>query len=139
VRTLPSPASDVAVAAIGDTAFIIGGYNGATPLDTIVAWTPGSAPRVVGHLPVGLRYAAVAAAGSRIVIAGGTESGTVNDAIYSFDPASGAVSPLGHLPAPLTHASAVFLEGRVVVVGGRREASGGETQSILAIDPSTGA
>ena len=33
---------------------------------------PRPAPRVVAHLPVGLRYAAVGAAGGRLVIAGGT-------------------------------------------------------------------
>ena len=136
---LPAPASDVAVVSIGKIAFVIGGYTGTTPLDTIVAWAPGATPRVIGRLPVGLRYAAVAVAGRRIIIAGGTLSGGASDTIYSFDPQSGAVTTIGHLPTPLTHASAVFVDGRVVVVGGRREVSGGETASILAIDPSTGA
>jgi N-acetylneuraminic acid mutarotase len=137
---LPAPASDVAVVSIGNTAYIIGGYTGASWLDTIVAWTPGSGPRVVARLPAGLRYAAVAVAGNRIIIAGGTApSDTSTDAILSFDPASGAVTPLGHLPFALTHASAVFLDGRVVVVGGRREVSGGEIPTILAINPTTGA
>jgi N-acetylneuraminic acid mutarotase len=49
------------------------------------------------------------------------------------------VSHLGRLPSPLTHASAVYIDGRVVVVGGRREVSGGQTATILAIDPATGA
>lgn len=137
---LPSPASDVAVVSIGNTAYIVGGYTGASWLDTIVAWTPGSNPRVVARLPVGLRYAAVAVADSRIIIAGGTApSDTSTDAILSFDPATGVVTALGHLPFALTHASAVFLDGRVVVVGGRREASGGEIPTILAINPLTGA
>jgi galactose oxidase-like protein len=137
---LPTPASDVAVVWIRNTAYIVGGYTGAGWLDTIVAWTPGAGPRLVGHLPLGLRYAAVAVAGGRIIIAGGTQSSdTPSDAIYTFDPATGAVSPLGHLPFALTHASAVYIDGRVVLVGGRREAEGGETPTILAIDPATGA
>jgi hypothetical protein len=137
--SLPTPASDVAVVSIGKIAFIIGGYTGTTPLDTIVAWAPGATPRVIGHLPAGLRYAAAAVAGRRIIIAGGTESGGVSDAILSFDPYTGAVRTLGRLPAPLTHASAAFVDGRVLVIGGRRQVSGGQTGTILAIDPSTGA
>ncbi len=139
VGSLPTPASDVAVVSIGDTAYVVGGYTGVTPLDTIVAWSPGVAPRVVAHLPVGLRYAAVAVAGSRIIIAGGTEANGVSNAILSFDPATGVVSQLGHLPAPLTHASAAFIDGRMVVIGGRQDVTGGQTATILAIDPSTGA
>jgi N-acetylneuraminic acid mutarotase len=139
VGDLPAPASDVAVVSIGNTAYIVGGYNGLAPLATIVAWSPGYAPRIVAQLPVGLRYAAVAVAGSRIVIAGGTVAGGVSNAIYSFEPSSGQVTTLGRLPSPLTHASAAFIDGRVVVIGGRQQVSGGQTASILAINPSTGA
>jgi Kelch motif len=60
--TLPSNASDVAAAALGGTAYVVGGYDGAKPLDTILAWSPsGGSARVVARLPQGLRYAAVAA------------------------------------------------------------------------------
>jgi N-acetylneuraminic acid mutarotase len=129
----------VAVVSIGDTAYVVGGYTGTDWLDTIVAWNPSSGPRVVAHLPVGLRYAAVAVAGGKIIIAGGTETAAVSDQILSFDPATGAVTPLGHLPSPITHASAVYVDRRVVVVGGRAQADGGQTASILAINPTTGA
>ena len=43
------------------TAYVVGGYDGAEALDTILAWRPGSPARTVAHLPVSLRYAAVAA------------------------------------------------------------------------------
>src|SRR5256885_6280646 len=38
---LPRPASDVSAAVVGNTAYVVGGYDGAQPLDTIVAWRPG--------------------------------------------------------------------------------------------------
>jgi N-acetylneuraminic acid mutarotase len=123
---------------IGETAYVVGGYTGAAPLDTIVAWSPKAGPRVVGHLPLPLRYAAVAATPSGIVIAGGTAPDGPTGAILGFNPSTGAVKQLGHLPFPLTHASAVYVDGRVVVVGGRRELTGAQTQAILAIDPATG-
>jgi N-acetylneuraminic acid mutarotase len=93
---------------------------------------------VVAHLPSGLRYAAVATAGRRIIIAGGTLVNGLSDQILSFDPATGAVSPLGRLPVPLTHASAAFIDGRVVIVGGRRQLDGDQTTAILSVDPGTG-
>ena len=95
VGRLPSAASDVAVASLGDTAYVVGGYDGASWLDTILAWRPGSAPRVVGRLPVGLRYAAVAAVGCCLLIVGGTTPRGISDAIVSFDPATGSVSRIG--------------------------------------------
>ena len=53
-------------AAIGDTAYLVGGYTGSVPLATIEAWSPGArTARVVGRLPKPLRYAAVAAAGGK--------------------------------------------------------------------------
>ena len=57
VGRLPAPSSDQAAAAIGGTAYIVGGYTGSRWLDTIVAYRPGHAARVVAHLPtpVGLQ------------------------------------------------------------------------------------
>jgi N-acetylneuraminic acid mutarotase len=142
VATLPSAASDVAVATLGGTAYVVGGYDGVHPLDTILAWRPGAPPRVAGHLPLGLRYAAVAAIGGRLVIAGGTTAGGVSNAIFSFTPASGAgegaVRQIGTLPNTLTHASATELGGRIYIVGGREQASGAQTAAILEVDPTTG-
>ncbi len=136
---LPSDASDVAVTPIANTAYIVGGYTGAEPLDTVIAWTPGSPARVVGRLPTGLRYAAVAAVGRSLIIAGGTEPQAISDEILSFDTATGALKRLGTLPYPLTHASAASLDGRVLIVGGKHQLTGGQTGAILAIDPATGA
>jgi N-acetylneuraminic acid mutarotase len=137
--TLPTPASDVAVTAIGNTAYVVGGYTGASPLATILAWTPGAAPRVVGHLPQAVRYAAVAPAGSRLIIIGGTVAGAASNRILSFDTSSGKTVQIGTLPTALTHSSAATLGGLVIVVGGRREEGGGQTDTVLAVNPTTGA
>ena len=140
VGALPTSASDVAVSTVGSTAYVVGGYDGVHPLDTIVAWRPDMGVRVVGHLPTGLRYAAVAGAGDRLIIAGGSAgpSETLSDVIFSFDTATGALARIGRLPVALTHASAVTLDGQVLVVGGRRSLDGSQTDAILAIDPVSG-
>ena len=71
VGRLPAPSSDQAGAAIGGTAYVIGGYTGVHWLDTVVAWRPGAPARIVAHLPFPVRYAAVTAVGGELVIAGG--------------------------------------------------------------------
>jgi hypothetical protein len=136
--TLPSAASDVGVTEIGSTAYVVGGFNGTTSLDTILAWRPGEKPRAVGRLPSGLRYAAVAASGGRLIIAGGTTPSGMSNSILSFDPASGSVSRIGQLPFALTHSSAAPADGRVLIIGGRRQLTGARTDAILAINPATG-
>ncbi len=136
VARLPAPSSDQSGAALGGTAYIVGGFTGARWLDTIVSWRPGTAARVVGRLPTPLRYAAVAAADGLVVIAGGsTPAGTASSAVLAFDPASGRVRRIGSLPAPTTHAAAASLGGRVYVIGGRGAIVGTATDRIVAVDP----
>jgi Kelch motif len=136
---LPAPASDVAAATIGSTVYAVGGYDGAKPLDTIVAWTGSGTGRVVARMPRPLRYAAVTAANEKLIIAGGTDGTSASRDVLSFDPASGRVTVIGTLPHPLAHATAAFLGGRVLVIGGRGATQGSQTANIRAIDPATGA
>ena len=49
---------------ISGTAYVVGGFTGTRWLNTILAWKPGSPPRVAARLPVALRYAAVTTAGA---------------------------------------------------------------------------
>ena len=139
VGSLPTPASDVAVASVGGTAYVVGGYDGTNWLDTILAWRPGSPPRVVAHLPFGLRYAAIAADGGRLIVAGGTTPSGISDVILTFNSATGKVLQIGRLPVALTHASAAVVDGRILIIGGRRQLTGEQTSSILAVDPNSGA
>ena len=133
-----STASDVAAGVIGTTVYVVGGYTGTVPLDTIVAWSAAGSAHVVGHLPHPVRYAAVAAVGARLIVAGGTNGVEATRAVYSFNPAGGGVRQIGLLPHPLTHAVAAALGGRVYVIGGRGADQGTQTDTILAVDPATG-
>jgi DNA-binding beta-propeller fold protein YncE len=134
---LPRQASDVAAATLNGTAYVVGGYDGARPLDTIVAWRPGSAARVVAHLPHPVRYAAVAAVAGRLMIAGGTPGAGADAAVASFDPATKRVRTLGRLPTATSHAAGAVLAGSFLVVGGRDRA-GSQLRSIVAVDPRNG-
>ena len=139
VGHLPAPSSDQSAAAIGGTAYIIGGYTGTRWLDTIVAWRPGSAARVVARLPATLRYAAVATAGGHLVIAGGSlENGTASSAVLEFTPGRARVQQIGRLPAPTTHAAAAAIGSIAYVIGGRGATLGSATARIVAVDVRAG-
>jgi DNA-binding beta-propeller fold protein YncE len=135
VGRLPAPSSDQAAAAIGGTAYVIGGYTGSRWLDTIVAWRPGSAARVVGHLPQPVRYAAVTGVGRLVVIAGGSlPNGTASTSVFAFDPERRHVSVIGRLPRATTHAAAAALGRVAYVIGGRSAVVGTPTARITAVD-----
>ncbi len=130
--------SDVAVAQAGGTAYIVGGYDGTSYLNTIVAWHPGSTPRVQAHLPVGLRYAAVAVAGRDLLVIGGSTPEAASDAIYRFDLVTHRVRRIGTLPHPTTHGNAATLGASVYLIGGRGDLLNAQTAAVYAIDPVTG-
>jgi YVTN family beta-propeller protein len=138
VGQLPAPSSDQSAAAIDGTAYVVGGYTGTQWLDTIVAWRPGTAARVVAHLPFAVRYAAVTEVRGEIVVAGGSlEDGTASSAVLVFDPHGDHVRRIGRLPASTTHAAAAAIGGIVYVIGGRGANLGSVTTRIVAIDPAT--
>ena len=124
---------------IGATAYIVGGYDGAKFLNTVVAWTAGRGARVVGHMPVGLRYAAVTPGpvGQILVIGGTTPTGT-SRAVYIFNPATGHSRQLAQLRSPITHAGAVTIGAYAYLVGGRGGSSTGQTSAIWSITPNGG-
>lgn len=143
VGELPTPRSDLAAARIGDTSYVVGGFDGSSMQPTILATTDGRSFTAVGELAVGVRYPAVVAAGGVLWIVGGqlgtSESSSVGgqtDDIERFDPATGRTAVVGHLPEVVGHASAFVLGGRLFVAGGVV----GTTHSawIWEIDLSTG-
>ena len=137
---LPSPASDVAVTEVGATAYIVGGYDGANFLNTVVAWTPGRGARVVGHMPVGLRYAAVTPGPiGQILVIGGTTPSGAGRAVYIFNPVTGHTRELARLRHPITHAGAVTIGSYADLVGGRSDSATGQTSAIWSINTRTGA
>jgi hypothetical protein len=133
VGAFPTPLSDLAVATVGATNYVVGGYTGLRWSNRIYA-VRGARVSQVGVLPIGLRYAAVAALGNAVVIAGGrTQTGT-SQGIYSFSTLTGKVTRVGTLPAGLMHAAAGTLDGVMYVIGGITS-TGKTVRSVLAVDP----
>jgi YVTN family beta-propeller protein len=137
VSHLPRALSDLSAAVVGDTVYLVGGFDGVSPQRTIYATTDGRRFRTVGELPVGLRYAAVAGVGGVVIVAGGTSSAGDVSSVYRFDPVGGKVVRIARLPAPISHAAAFALGSEAVVAGGRG-GSGAAVGAVSAIDVRTG-
>ncbi|MCU1428554.1 MAG: Kelch repeat-containing protein [Actinomycetia bacterium] len=142
VGHLPHARADVASASARGVVYVVGGYDGATLTPDVLATTDGVSFRVVGQLPIGVRYPAVAIAGEKLFVIGGATSGGENagvdtDAVQVVDLRSGSVSVLAHMPVTLSHATAVVLHGTVYVLGGH--VGGAWSDQVATFDPTTGA
>jgi outer membrane protein assembly factor BamB len=134
---LPTVRSDLSAATIGDRAYVLGGYDGSTPLDSVLATADGSSFERVATLPRPARYIALAALGGRLYAFGGeTGGGGSSDAIRMVDPRAGTARVVGHLRRPLSHPSAVVLGGHIYVLGG--EAGGTASNRVWSFDPASG-
>ena len=137
VGRLPTPRSDLSAVAIGERAYLLGGYDGQAPLGSVLATADGGSFTEVATLPKQARYMAVAASGGKIYALGGElASGRPSDAIQEVDPRRGTARVVGHLPEPTSHAAAVELGGRVYLLGG--DADGVVSDRIWRFDPANG-
>jgi N-acetylneuraminic acid mutarotase len=142
VGQLPAPRSDSSTTVIGHTAYVLGGFDGASMTRSVLATTDGRRFRVVSHLRQGVRYAAVASYRGAIYVFGGqrattegTSSGPQGRLVQRVDPRTGRTRVLGKLPWGIGHAMAFTLGGRLYLAGGRRGTKA--TSRIWRVDPAT--
>jgi len=137
VGHLPSVRSDLSAVALGGRVYVLGGYDGRAPLDSVLATSDGGSFTQVATLPAPVRYMAVAALDGKIFAFGGEPAnGGSSDAIQEVDLRAGTTRVIGHLPQSTSHAAAVVLGGRVYVLGG--EANGVPSDRAWRFDPATG-
>jgi outer membrane protein assembly factor BamB len=136
---LPQARADASAVRIGDTAYIVGGYDGTAMDREVVASTNDHAYRAVAALPVPVRYPAAAALGSRIYVFGGLDGrGRPVNAIQVVEPQSGTAKIVGRLPVPLTGAAAGVLDHTIYLAGGLSR-SDSPKRRIYAYDSERGA
>jgi hypothetical protein len=131
---LPRPRSDLMAVTLGGTAYLLGGYDGASYDATVLATRDGRHFTVAARLAVPVRYPAVALLGRQIWVFGGqTSHGITNDIQRISLPGSGAGGAgqtvggrkvaaavvAGHLPRPTTAAAAFRLGGALYIAGGQ--------------------
>jgi len=133
---LPQPRSDGGSARIGDTTYLVGGYDGRQAVAEVLATTDGTGFRTVAALPVPVRYPAVAALDGMIWVLGGEHDGAPTSVVQRVDPTTGRASVVGSLPTPRSDAAAVVLGSALYVVGGRNGSR--HLSDVLAYDPRSG-
>lgn len=137
VGHLPTVRSDLSVVNVDGRAYVLGGYDGGAPLDSVLASSDGTSFREVAKLPVPARYLAVAVSGGTIYAFGGElPSGAPSDAIRAVNPRTGSARIVGHLSQPVSHASAVALGRHIYLLGG--ESGGAVSDRIWRFDPGGG-
>jgi len=138
VGRLPDPASDLSAAGVGNAVYLVGGYDGRQPLNSILRTTDGATFTRVASLPTAVRYTALAVTDGRLYAFGGElASGGDTDRIQSYDPVTHRASVVGHLTRGIDHAAALNLGGTVYLLGGRSD--GVATDRILRFDRARGA
>jgi len=132
---LPQARADANAVTIGDTAYVVGGYDGPAMDRQVLATNDGRTYRVVAQLAVGIRYPAAAAVGSRIYVFGGLDqSGHAVRAVQLVERGSPTARVVGRLPAPLASAAAGVL-GRTVYLAGGVTSGGAPSRRVYAYDP----
>ena len=135
IGRMPYAASDLSAVTVDGAGYVLGGYDGQSPVDSILRTTDGRTIDRAGRLSTPVRYTAAAALGTRIYAFGGElGSGAATSDIQEFDTTTGRASIVGHLSQPVDHASAVVLGGNLYILGGRR--NGEASDRILRFDAS---
>jgi N-acetylneuraminic acid mutarotase len=134
--TLPTTRSDLSVVVGGGSTYVLGGYDGAgTP--TAVLRATGSRIATVGHLRVGVRYAASAVVGNEAYLFGGEVNDRELSVVQRVDLATGRTTQVATLPHALGHAMAVTIGGRILLAGGTT-AYQVRTRQLWWFDPTNG-
>jgi hypothetical protein len=137
VGHLPTVRSDLSAVSVDGRAYVLGGYDGEAPLDSVLSSSDGTGFTEVAKLPVPARYLAVAASGGTIYAFGGElPSGAPSDAIRAVNPKTGSARIVGRLSQPVSHASAVALGRHIYLLGG--ESGGAPSDRIWRFDPASG-
>lgn len=136
IGTLPSPRADSVAVSVGDSAYVVAGFDGTSLRPEVLVTTDGAHFTTVARLLNPVRYPAIVALGRRLLVFGGETPAGETAVVQSIDTVTGKVTMLAPLPEPRSHATAAVLGGKVWIVGGR--VGGHATASTMAYDPDTG-
>lgn len=137
---LPAARSGAAAAAFGGHAYLVGGFDGATPEPTVLSTTDGKTFSSVATLPVPVQDAAVVALGHNIYVFGGFGSSATKpvSAVQKINLLTGKAHVVAHLPEGVRGASAFVLGQDIYVAGGQTKTIGfgvGTNKAIWSFDP----
>ena len=131
---LPQARADATAVTIGDTAYVIGGYAGATMDPEVLATSDGLRYAVVASLPVPVRYPAAAVLNGKIYVFGGQAgTGRLVASVQEIDPRTGKATVVGDLPRPIAGAVAANLGGTIYLAGGEASTGSSSPQPVSSV------
>jgi hypothetical protein len=139
-RTTPAgallqPTHDAAGVMLGRTAYVVGGGSSAAS-DTVQSFVPGTRASLAGRLPQARADLVSTVAGNRAYVVGGYDGRTPIPAVLATSDGR-RFTRVADLPDPVRYPAVAALGGSLYAFGGET-ASGGDSNAIQRIDPSTG-
>lgn len=135
--------SNVDAAAIGNTAYVIGGFDGLTGYNRVLSYDAGAdtwTEDAGDPCPVALYAHAVVALGGKVYVLSGNQDGVVSTACWVYDPAATPGtrwSSIASMSIERQYAGAAAVNGKIVVAGGIGATSAEERSSAEEYDPGT--
>lgn len=123
--TLPDLRSDSTAVSIGNTSYIIGGYNGVQADPQVLETTDGKVFNSIGDLPIPVRYTTAAYINGLIYVFGGMaingpNAGNPINSVQIINPVNHQITVAAwKLPEPLEAASAMVLNNELFIAGGQ--------------------
>lgn len=143
-RTLPGLAKARMAAmgaAVGETMYVIGGFDESELFDDVESLAPGQAAWTTAPpLPNPQCCAAAGVLGSVIAVAGGYESDgqTPTDALLLFDTTTGVWQSGPHMPTARVNAMGTVWNGKLAVIGGSTQFGSEQATGVIEIyDPAS--
>jgi N-acetylneuraminic acid mutarotase len=124
---MPTARQEVAVATLGGSIYVIGGYGpSALPMITVEAYDPATNEWTTkAPLPTATHHPAAAVVNGRLFVIGGYTGGRMSSTavpmVYEYDPSRNAWTARAPLPTPRGALAAVVLNGRIHALGGSDE------------------
>ncbi|MFQ5894520.1 MAG: Kelch repeat-containing protein [Nitrospinota bacterium] len=139
-RPSPTERGEVAVAAVGEKVYVIGGFGGGTRRSLVEEYdTRTDTWRARAPLPIAVRHPAAAGIGGKLYVVGGFLHSAWRwppvGRLFEYDPTADRWRERAPMPTARGALAAVAIEGKLYAVGGVAE--GGDTGALELYDPKT--
>src|SRR5919198_3048593 len=126
---IPTPRSEVGVAALGGRVYVVGGFGGTSVNEEYDPAT--DRWRARAPLPRGVHHPGVAAIAGRLYVVGGyaDPGGRPSAQLFEYDPAGDSWRERAPMPTPRGALGVAVLDGKLYAIGGGgRRGGGGHAQ-----------
>ena len=138
VAELPTPRYGIGIAAVGESIYMLGGFDGKECFDDLLVFNVATGEMdTIARLPEGRAFGGAARVGDAIYYVGGWNGGEVLDEIVEYTINDGAFRQVGTLPSPREFITLVSFGENLYVIGGSDD-RGNYLDEVLEIEAHSG-